>query len=137
MEKVFYVCDSYSSEAIASTIREVFPDAIVYTDSTIASITKGDPKATAANMLQKLISEPRLRKDKIHTKVDYFLFSAKLIYDGSIEPRKLKRQYGSVNAKTIAISMEPEYFKLVRKKVDHTEMKSIFTKPESLKKYFG
>lgn len=137
MKKVFYVCDSYHTGAIADSIKKAFPDAVIYTDSTILSVAKDWPELTVANAILKTRSEKRSGKDEVNGKVDFFVLSAKLICDESVKPDELKKKYGNPDSKSIAVSMSFHFLDLAKKSTDFAEEKETFLDAGKLNKYFS
>lgn len=134
--KVFYVCDSYHTGTISDAIKKAFPDAIVYNDSTIFSVCAVDVGITVGNLIQKLETEKAIVKDKVSQKVDFFILSAKLISDGSVVPDELKKAYGTMDSKSIAVSMTSHFLSEAKSHVDLTESKDTFFDAEDIKKFF-
>lgn len=135
MKKVFYVCDSYHTTNISDYLLAAFPKSTVYTDSTIISSGNGDLVLETINPTLKSFSEKKLAKDEVGSKVDYFVLSAKLILDGSINPNELKAKYGSANSKTIAVSTMSVFLDQVKDSVDTIEDKGTFMNQTRLENY--
>jgi hypothetical protein len=136
MKKVFFVCDSYHTSNIAKAIEKAFPEAVIYMDTTVTSSDGGDAPLGMLMGLTKSMTEEVVKKDKIETKIDYFILSGKLILDGAIKPEELKAQHGSENAVTIGVSTMSFFLQKISGTVDQTVDKEVFKRSDRIKDYF-
>lgn len=136
MKKIIYVCDSFHTNVIVEAIKKAMPGFVVYSDSTIFS-QGSDIAATAFNKIVKDITEKASEKDEIMNKVDIFLLSAKLICDGSVNPKELKEKYGNNKSKIVAISLSSYFLEKVGHLVDITEGKDVFFDSKGIQRFFN
>lgn len=138
MNNIFYVCDSYHTATIAETLEKAIPGSMTITDSTIVSHSPEFPELTLGNLLTKLVTEKNLNKEEVAgRKIDFFVLSAKLIMDGSVNIKELKTKYGQENCKVIAVSTMSEFLNQVKPFVDYTASKYDFTDTEKVKEFFN
>lgn len=136
MKKTFYICDSFETNGIAKRLKDAFPDSTMYTDSSVfsAGVT---PSQSLMNVGLKLITEKQLKKDGVNEKIDFFILSAKLIFDGSIKPSQLKAELGASDSRLIAFSSSSFFLNQISDLVDFTGFKYILDDELKIKKFFS
>ena len=135
MKKVFYICDNYHTGVIANEILDAFPESTIFIDSIKISTKKDFLELAPAITAKKLIFGEEVSRDN-SKKVDFFIVSARLIYDGSVNPKQLKSNYGKSGSKIIAVSMYDHYLG-VKSSVDMIEEESTFMDSVLIKKFFS
>ncbi len=130
--KVIFVKDSFYTTEIQEAILRTFPTWKVFKDTTgLSGAGGGDSTYQLINLMVKSTTEMEnvdetMDLRQTDTKVDLFIFSAKLLDDGNIDVAKMKNEFGSENCKVIAISTMQQFLDKVKHLVDITCPKRIF-----------
>lgn len=137
IEKVFYLCDTSSIETNALLIKKVLPKSTVFVNSSIDSVI---PDELLELKIRSKIWDALTRKvkeeDVVNKKVDYFILSAKLIYDNPNIVTDFRNRYGHPDSEVIAVSFEENFLKMADPLVDYTSMKDIFFNEVNLENFF-